>query len=56
LADGVVQHVVHAGVEVHRDLHGFEVSPSRISQLRREFQRGWSKFCGDSPASDRAGV
>jgi hypothetical protein len=34
----------------------FEVSPARISQLRREFQRGWSKFCGDSPSGDQAGV
>jgi hypothetical protein len=34
----------------------FAVSPARISQLRREFQRGWSKFCGDSPSGDQAGV
>jgi hypothetical protein len=30
--------------------HQFQVSPARISQLRREFRQGWSRFCGDSPA------
>jgi hypothetical protein len=25
----------------------FEVSPARISQLRREFCKGWMRFCGD---------
>jgi len=25
----------------------FEVSPGRISQLRREFEQGWKHFCGD---------
>jgi hypothetical protein len=25
----------------------FEVSPARISQLRREFFEGWERFCGD---------
>jgi hypothetical protein len=34
--------------------HRFEVSPARISQLRREFQQDWSRFCGDPPASDPA--
>jgi hypothetical protein len=33
----------------------FEVSPTRISQLRREFQQGWSRFCGDTPTSNQAG-
>jgi hypothetical protein len=33
----------------------FEVSPARISQLRREFQEGWRRFCGDLPARDQAG-
>jgi hypothetical protein len=26
----------------------FEVSPGRISQLRRELHDGWTRFCGDS--------
>jgi hypothetical protein len=30
--------------------HKFGVSPSRVSQLRREFQRGWTHFCGEGPA------
>jgi hypothetical protein len=25
----------------------FGVSPGRVSQLRREFERGWERFCGD---------
>jgi hypothetical protein len=25
----------------------FEVSPGRISQMRREFKDGWERFCGD---------
>jgi hypothetical protein len=25
----------------------FEVSPARISQMRREFFEGWQRFCGD---------
>jgi hypothetical protein len=25
----------------------FDVSPGRVSQLRREFKRGWQRFCGD---------
>jgi hypothetical protein len=24
----------------------FEVSPARVSQLRREFEAGWRAFCG----------
>ena len=27
----------------------FEVSPARISQLRRQFQEGWVAFWGESP-------
>jgi hypothetical protein len=26
----------------------FEVSPGRISQMRREFCQGWKRFCGDN--------
>jgi hypothetical protein len=26
----------------------FEVSPARISQMRREFHDGWQRFCGDA--------
>src|SRR5262249_20631643 len=25
----------------------FELSPARISQLRREYHDGWARFCGD---------
>ena len=25
----------------------FEVSPGRVSQLRREFLEGWQRYCGD---------
>jgi hypothetical protein len=25
----------------------FGVSPGRVSQLRREFERGWERFCGE---------
>jgi len=28
----------------------FEVSPGRISQMRREFCQGWQRFCGDHDA------
>ncbi len=28
----------------------FELSPSRISQLRREFHDGWRRFCGERAA------
>jgi hypothetical protein len=31
----------------------FEVSPARISQLRREFYEGWRRFCGDTMADER---
>ncbi len=35
----------------------FDVSPARISQLRREFRQDWSRFCGDAPArSDPVGA
>lgn len=27
----------------------FNVSPGRISQLRREFEQGWKQFCGEQP-------
>jgi len=30
--------------------HQFSLSPSRISQLRREFQHDWQLFCGELPA------
>jgi hypothetical protein len=33
----------------------FEVSPGRISQLRREFYLGWIRFCGDLPPSNKTG-
>lgn len=26
----------------------FELSPGRISQMRRDFQDGWNRFCGDA--------
>jgi hypothetical protein len=29
----------------------FELSPARISQLRREFHDGWTRFCGDAQAA-----
>ena len=33
----------------------FGLSPGRVSQLRREFQRGWRTFCGEfSPATARS--
>lgn len=28
----------------------FEVSPARISQLRREFHDDWERFCGEIEA------
>src|SRR5262249_47112028 len=33
----------------------YGLSPARISQLRREFHRGWQKFCGELPASKGQG-
>ena len=33
----------------------FEVSPGRISQLRREFHRGWLRYHGeDGPSRESA--
>jgi hypothetical protein len=34
----------------------FEVSPGRISQMRREFHAGWQRFCGDAEQASTAGV
>jgi hypothetical protein len=34
----------------------FALSPGRISQMRREFQQGWSQFCGDLPIENRRRV
>jgi hypothetical protein len=34
----------------------FEVSPGRISQLRREFHQGWTRFCGEHEPSAPAGA
>ena len=31
----------------------FEVSPGRISQMRREFHDDWRRFCGEQNASTR---
>src|SRR5262249_1166335 len=33
----------------------FQVSPARISQLRREFHEDWERFCGDDNACDELG-
>jgi hypothetical protein len=32
----------------------FEVSPARISQLRREFHGGWQRFCGECQEGQQA--
>ena len=32
----------------------FELSPSRISQLRREFQEGWERFTGEHDGTTTA--
>ena len=29
--------------------HRYGLSPARVSQLRREFQSDWERFCGDGP-------
>jgi hypothetical protein len=34
----------------------FEVSPGRISQMRREFQVSWLRFCGDLPGKSQQRV
>lgn len=36
----------------------FQVSPGRISQMRRDSEKGWRRFCGDLPTGSvqRAGV
>jgi hypothetical protein len=30
----------------------FDLSPGRISQMRREFAWSWQRFCGDVPCDD----
>jgi hypothetical protein len=34
----------------------YGLSPARISQKRREFQEGWQRFTGDSPATPKVSV
>jgi hypothetical protein len=29
----------------------FQLSPGRISQLRRDFHQDWTRFCGDAPSA-----
>jgi len=37
-----------------RDVAGkYGLSPARVSQLRREFQADWSRFCGERPGRRR---